>query len=407
VDIARGEPGLWDDICDVIGTASGEWASPERRTDFAPMFVFDRIALAREEGRIIGVVAALPLTVTLPGLTQIPVAGLTGVAVLPAWRRRGVLGRLMEWQLADARRRGEAVSALIPSQGALYGRFGYGPATRSAVHEIRRGSGLRVRPAEGSLRMPERAEAARQAREIYEAIRPARVGELSRPEAVWGFIATDPGWARPDGSPAQHVTFHDGAAPAAGFTTAGGFMSYRLTGTQGWLRPSYTAEVRDLFTRDGQADAALLNYLLDLDLVDTIRLPHRPLDDPVRWQFTDPDDLRTVRVADHLWLRVLNVRAALSARRYATAGRLVLRITHRSHNEQVCLDGGPEGATCTPSAGQPDLVMELEALGAVYLGGASVRALARAGLVRGTPEILSRADAMFHADPPPWCSARF
>jgi predicted acetyltransferase len=72
------------------------------------------------------------------------------------------------------------------------------------------------------------------------------------------------------------------------------------------------------------------------------------------------------------------------------------------------LEGGPEGASCQPTSAEPDLVLDIADLGAVYLGGARLASLARAERVaERTPGALLRADRMFAADPPPMCTTHF
>ncbi len=73
------------------------------------------------------------------------------------------------------------------------------------------------------------------------------------------------------------------------------------------------------------------------------------------------------------------------------------------------LEGGPDGATCR-LAGQaePDLRLDVADLGAAFLGGVRFASLARAGRVaEARPGGAARADAMFAADPAPWCSTGF
>ena len=72
------------------------------------------------------------------------------------------------------------------------------------------------------------------------------------------------------------------------------------------------------------------------------------------------------------------------------------------------LEGGPTGATCTRSRAEPELTVPVEALGSLYLGGVSVHLLAAAGLVdERRSGALTRADLMFGARRPPWCTTWF
>src|SRR4029077_1308866 len=78
---------------------------------------------------IVGSSRAYSFDLTLPGGASIPAAAVSWVAVLPTHRRQGVLSRVIEALHDDAREREEPVSMLTASEGAIYGRYGYGVAT--------------------------------------------------------------------------------------------------------------------------------------------------------------------------------------------------------------------------------------------------------------------------------------
>ncbi len=77
-------------------------------------------------------------------------------------------------------------------------------------------------------------------------------------------------------------------------------------------------------------------------------------------------------------------------------------------NEGTCrLDACPDGAACARCSEEPDLVLGVDALSAVYLGGHRPSTLARGGRVRGTAEALATADRVFAWTPLPWCPEVF
>ena len=160
-----------------------------------------------------------------------------------------------------------------------------------------------------------------------------------------------------------------------------------------------------------EAAASLWRFCLDLDLTTTVELHNRPTDEPLRWCLADPRRLRTTRVSDFLWLRILDLPGALAARRYATGGQLVLEVADPllAQNEgRFRLDGGPAGADCARTRFEPDVVLDVAALGALYLGGVRFSTLGRAGRIHeARPGALARADAMFSSDLAPWCSTDF
>ena len=100
--------------------------------------------------RIVGGAGAFTFDMSVPGGESVPAAGVTVVGVLPTHRRRGVLTALMRAQLDDCRARGEPVAYLWASEATIYGRFGYGLASRSGA--IDAGEGPRARSRSRSSR---------------------------------------------------------------------------------------------------------------------------------------------------------------------------------------------------------------------------------------------------------------
>jgi len=153
------------------------------------------------------------------------------------------------------------------------------------------------------------------------------------------------------------------------------------------------------------------SYLFGIDLVGTVSAGERPVDDPLRWRLPDPRRLRVRQLRDHLWVRVLDVGAALSARTYAADDALVLELHDEfrpGNSGRWLIDGGPDGATCTRTDRAADLTLSAADLGAIYLGGVPVSTLADAGRVRElTAGAIARADRAFLVHPSPWCTTHF
>jgi predicted acetyltransferase len=148
-----------------------------------------------------------------------------------------------------------------------------------------------------------------------------------------------------------------------------------------------------------------------VDLVQTIRAQRRPVDEPLRWLLADPRRLRATRVVDELWVRLLDIPAALAARHYRVSDRLVLEVSDSFRPEgagNVLLEASPQGATSTYTAMKGDLALDVADLGAAYLGGVSFSLLAKAGrVVEMTPGALARADLVFSTDRAPYCGTPF
>ncbi|HEY7022476.1 MAG TPA: GNAT family N-acetyltransferase [Ktedonobacterales bacterium] len=371
-------------------------------------FEFDRSLVAVEDERFIGSAAAMSFDLTLPGFTTTPVAGVTWVAVLPTHRRRGVLTSIMRRQLEDVRARGEALAVLTASESAIYRRFGYGAATSVMYTEIERAHSAFLSPVNisGRCRLVEHEVAVKEILPpLYDNVRRACVGELSRTaEKWWGQyrLANAPGSGF---GPHLFVVYESDSGQVDGAVV------YRARLEWSYGAPDGTLEVIELIARTPEAYAALWRYCLDVDLVARVHGRHRPVDEPLRWMLADSRRLRVTHLADNLWVRLLDISAALSARRYATAGRLIVEVEDAFLPDvagRYTLEGGPDGANCALSDAPADLSLDVAALGATYLGDVSFTSLTQAGLVREeTPGALARADAMFATFPAPYCSTRF
>ena len=192
---------------------------------------------------------------------------------------------------------------------------------------------------------------------------------------------------------------------------ADGFARYRVQ--QDWSDgiAQHTLEVLDLYSLDDEADTALWQFLLDVDLVRHVRALGRPLDEPLRWRLDDPRRMVTGQVTDHLWVRVLDPAVALAARTYAGDDRIVLGLSDqfRPHNDgRWSITPTADGALVERTEDDADLALESAALGALYLGGVSATTLARAGRVtERTDGALACTDRLFGVTPLPWCRTEF
>jgi predicted acetyltransferase len=153
-------------------------------------------------------------------------------------------------------------------------------------------------------------------------------------------------------------------------------------------------------------------YLVAIDLVGEVTLAHRPVDEPVRWLLNDGRALRLTAAGDDVWVRLLDVPAALTARGYATPGRLVLDIVDDDAGGYAAgrfrLEADGDGAECQPTTQSGDLRITQRALASAYLGAFTFRqVLAGGGVEELTSGALQRADAMFATALPPWNATGF
>jgi predicted acetyltransferase len=408
ITIRRVDPDEWDAFSRVAEVAFGETMTDEQRARAMDGFEFDRGMTAEDDGELVASGGAYSLDLTLPGLTTIPVGGLTWIAVLPTHRRRGILRRMIECHLDDVLRRGEPASVLRASESLIYGRFGYGPATQIASYEIDPRHAAFAQPVAGPgrVRAVRGDEAPHLLPAVFDRARRRQPGEITRGQEWWTTVLSDPQWARDGDTAAVNVVYE----PAAG-QEAEGYARYRLHSHWEGMLAANTVKLEELTALTPQAHAALWRYLLDLDLSAKLELFNGRVDEPLRWRLADPRRLRTTFVGDAVWVRLLDLPAALAARRYGVAGRLVLEVTDALRPERdgrFALEGGPDGAECTTTADDPDIVLGVAELGITYLGGMRFSELSRADRVTEvTSGALARADRMFLGEQAPFCSRDF
>ena len=362
----------------------------------------DRALVAVEGDAIVASAAAASFQLTLPGGAAAPCAGVTSVATLPTHRRQGLGRALMQRQLEDVRERGDAFAYLWASESAIYHRYGYGVGALSASFRIRREGTAFLREIQtpGRVRMAERDEALKAIADVYERVRPSRPGMIDRrgPWLEYSFYHHE--HHREKGtSPPFFATYETGEG-------AQGYVSYTIKDTWSDAGPDQVLEVTELVSATDDAYAALWRYCFEVDLVRTVKGWKRPVDEPLLHMLLEPRALR-FQIRDGTWLRLVDVAAALEARRYSHEGRLVIEVDDAFapwNDGTYELDGGPEGATCRPTGAEPDLSMRVEDLAAAFLGGVSFRRLAAAGRVEErTSGTLTTADAMFSSAVAPWC----
>src|SRR5262249_12529254 len=131
-----------------------------------------------------------------------------------------------------------------------------------------------------------------------------------------------------------------------------------------------------------------------------------PPDHPLLFLLAEPARLH-LRLADGLWVRLVDVGAALSRRGHGEGPPLVIEVDDAFcpwNTGRYRLAGG---VVRRPGA-EPDLVLDVEALGAAFLGGFSLAQLAQTGRVaERVPGALRRADTLFRSDLHPWCPEIF
>lgn len=332
-------------------------------------------------------------SMTVPG-GPVPVAGVTWVSVLPTYRRQGLLHALMTRQLADLHDEGTAVAALWATEAAIYGRYGYGPASWRLGLALRRGAPFRAPVEPGGLRLVDPGSP--EVRAVYDAAAGRTAGFPARDDAWWGFRLHDPEHRREGGSELQCVL------------AEGAYALYSTAPRWQDGLPSGEVRVREVVAATPGGGARVWRHLLDLDLMEKVQVFAAPPDGPLLTDLLAEPRLARPTVTDGLHVRLVDVPAALASRRYAAGIHVVLEVIDDRcpwNAGRWLLTGDRDGAACEAVTESPDLVVDVSDLGAAYLGGTPLRSRS---VVEMTPGALSRATTAFGPlEGAPWCPQVF
>ena len=397
-------------LADVPSQAFLEAWAPESVEYERQVNELDRTVAAFDGDEVVGTASAYTFTLTVPGTTA-AAAGITMVSVLPAYRRRGILSSMMKYLLDDAATRHEPLAILFASESGIYGRFGFGLASSHLRLCIGRGEGIlavgEMAPDEGELRLkpakPTKVQSELAA--VYDAVLSSRPGMVARDGRWWDYLLGDPEFQRDGMSQLRCVLAEDKSGPR-------GYALYR---TKSFWGPdgiaAGTLRIRELMSTDPRATALLWTDLLNRDLVGEVIAPLRPVDEPLLALLADPRRARP-GLSDGLWVRLIDLPAALCRRKYAASIDVVLDVAdaHFPANQgrwRLTAAGlqsaGTTEASCQRVTDAADIRLSAGALGAAYLGGGKLGQLAAAGHVRElTPGSLARLAAAMSWEPAPW-----
>lgn len=374
-----------------------EWWGDRALDAFDP----DRTFAVSEPGptdgpeRIIATTRSFPSRTAVPGGAVLGLAAVTAVGVRADRTRRGLMSALMRVVLDDAAARGEPLAGLHASDTRIYGRFGYGVATRCRSTSVRSGHGWRPVPAAGEVRLLDRDAMLPVLPDLHGRLALCRTGGIEREQVWWEFTV------------GRALRERKGVL-AAVHRGPGGDDGYAVV----HLGDGGTLRLDDLQAAGPAAAAALWRFLLDIDLVTEVTAGLRPLDEPLDLLLADPREVRVTAVEDELWLRLVDVPVALAARSFGATAPILLavhdpylptnagvyRIAHGTA-ERVEPLGGPVA---------PELECDAAALSMAYLGDRRPSELVAAGWwTTHDPASLERADAAFATRRPPWCGTMF
>ncbi|MFF8974094.1 GNAT family N-acetyltransferase [Streptomyces sp. NPDC014995] len=395
-------PEDWDTWYDTLLRAfGGVEESDEERALWKGLTLCERSLGAWDGGELVGTAGAFDFRLTVPGGASVPAAGVTMVGVTATHRRRGVLTSMMRRQLDDVRAWGEPLAVLTASEAAIYGRFGYGAATFGVSAEIDTDR-VRLSVPDGTddvrLRYAAPVDVLDRCAAVYARTVPRRPGMLAQRPGWERLGVLDPESERDGASPLQCVVAERGGETV-------GYVRFRVRPE--WTDTGHNGQVvvQDLAAVEPAAEAALWRFLFGIDLTTSLKVRGRPLDEA--WQYLVSDLRRCrLRVRDALFVRLVDVGAALGARTYQAPVDVVLEV-----EDAFCpwnagrwrLSGDTKGASCVRTADAADLALSVRELGAAYLGGVSLASLAAAGRVRELRAgALTEASVGFGTAVAPW-----
>ena len=343
----------------------------------------------------IATVAGWPAPVTLPG-GEVDAWAISAVTVAPTHRRRGIARAMLEGELRTAVEAGLPMAVLTVSEATIYGRYGFGPVTWASRFEVDvRRAGWVGADAPGRVQLISREIAMTTARTLFDEARRATPGDVGivghRFDRLFG-APSDAAERRKR----RFVRYDDESG------TPRGLAVYHVSED----RHDWSAQILEvdyLVTTTDDAYRALWRYLFELDLIGTVKASLRSTDEPLTWLVANPRMIRTLELREHLWARVLDAPAVLSARTYGGAGSLTLRV----RDPLGFADGvfsietdaaGTARVTQAEASTGPLLDLPVDLLAPLLFGGVSAATLAAAGrITERAPGDAATADGLLRS----------
>jgi predicted acetyltransferase len=409
IDIRVCPPERFAELLKTAEVAFGEDVSDELISRVERVADKERFLTALDGDRFVATGGVFTMRLTVPG-GELPAGGVTWVTVLPSHRRRGLMSEMMRLMIDDCHRRGEPLAMLWAAEGAIYQRFGFGLATVSVNLEAEpKALGFaRDWPREGSCSLLPTGEGLDLVTPVYEAARPEHPGFLVRTPDWWVGILPIPEKDGKGGGEARRlVVFEVEGVPEA-------YAVYKTKAEWNARGPACVLTVEEAVGCTPRGTREIWRYLLDVDLMRTLKTSRLPLDHPLIALAAEPRRLG-MTMGDGLWLRIVDVDAALEGRTYGSGGdgRGVLTLDLRDdycpwNAGRWTLDVSEGRARVARTEEAADLALDPNDLAAMFLGGFTASALAAAGrVVELRPGALAAADGLFQTATKPWCPQEF
>jgi predicted acetyltransferase len=356
------------------------------------------------EGRMAGTLGMFPFTVRLNG-APVHMGGVTAVGTLPAFRRQGLLRKMMTSAFEVMRERRQAYAILWASMGAIYQRFGYGLASTQVRYDFDpRYAGFNdSRPVEGTVEMLAKDEAFDIIKPLYIEYATPRNLHIHRAVPLWQMSTLRPPkkdqplyigvYRNVDGQPRGYVVYSTNEEPQ------------REPG------PGQKLAINDFIALDMEAYRGLWEYIRRHDLVGRVEMHGVPEDDPAPNLLLEPRMLNR-RTSDEIWMRVIDVEQAIPQRPYGSRGELTFAV----EGDDICpwnagtylMETDGQSTTVSRTERPAQLRMSPNTLAALLAGHRSATFHQRAGTLSASdPASVKLADALFRTEYAPHCPNGF
>ncbi|RJO78802.1 GNAT family N-acetyltransferase [Nocardia panacis] len=353
-----------------------------------PVFRTEDALIAVDQGRVVGQVKVGRQLLTVPGARAVEVAAISGVVVAPTHRRRGILRAMYTEQHRRTEEAGLPLTIFTVSEGTIYGRFGYGPVivANSVTIDRTEAEFRSTAPDPGGVFLVDTAEAKDRIIDIYDRWHRQTIGTQASPPSQWRRVFADP------------ESYRDGGTSLFTLLHADGYAQYRYMDKD----DKNQVYVEDLRAVTPDAHVALWRALMGLDLIDEIATLLAE-DDPLPYLLKDIRSVRVKNRHDLLWLRTMDIPAALTARTYLDDLDIVVAVDDpfRNAGGAFALRVRDGIAECEPTTRSADIELGIDVLASMYLGTYSPRLFAAANRLQakdsGTVRALEAAFRTEHA----------
>lgn len=365
----------------------------------------ERTLAAFDGEDIVGTFGGYDLNLTVPGGASLGMEGTTIVTVYPTHRRMGLLRDMMRAHLDNAVAAGYPLAGLWASESGIYQRFGYGIATHCYSVKMD-GNKIRFRDdiEIDRVRRVDIEDAIPELSPVFDAVSAITPGMWSRSQSLWEEILFDGDWTK-RGRTKFRIVVHDGPDGPDGYAV------YRLkSGDSDDWHDAGTVAITEVIAATPRAEASLWAFLTNVDMCPNVSWPFFPVEDSLGEMLVESRRIQRTFKHEALYVRILDVEAALTARTYEYDGDIVLGIVDPFRPDasgRYRLTTRDGSSTCVRTDDNPDVSMDIEVLGALYLGGQSAYAYADANRISGNDNKIDTLHRILHTARAPYCGRVF